>query len=303
MYPAQAPVLASGPASSLGSDAGGPRSLRTNNAFVPGISNDVKLRRTLLASQIQANHEHLERVIIDNATLILIDDFWRKNQAEARAKALAKLKQIFSGADFQWAVTAKPALACWSYLQLRDAKQWTLPGDHPRDRQQCITVNYLICGKLPDTRCCTKLDRLVTAHWGLQFTWHCLARLVSPERSPLAIGPLATLNLAHKQLLRASVQALNTYRNNFVLQVSEDGGFLCTAMLTRSSVGHGDIDDLYVTAHTWLPEHMATSSYPILPAAIDPDDMLGTYYLLPEVLRVDKGDTVLVPAAALEALQ
>jgi hypothetical protein len=303
MNPAQAPVVGSGSPRALGSGAGGSRSLRNNSAFVQGISNDVKLRRTLLASQIQANHEHLEKVIIDNATLILIDDFWRKNQLEARAKALAKLKQIFSSADFSWAVKAKPALACWSYLQLRDAKAWTLPDAHPRDRQQCITVNYLICGKLPDTQYCTKLDRLVTAHWGLQFTWHCLARLVSPERSPLAIGPLATLKLAHKQLLRASTHALNTYRNNFVLQVNEDGGFLCTAMLTRSSTDHGDIDDLYITAHTWLPEHMSVSSYPILPAATDPDDMLGSYYLLPEVLRVDNGDSVIVPAAALASFQ
>jgi hypothetical protein len=266
---------------------------------VQGISNDVKLRRTLLASQIQANHQHLEKVISEGSTLILIDDFWRKNQLTARAKALSKLKQIFSSAQLQWTVTAKPALACWSYLQVRDAKAWTMPDAHPRDRQQCITVNYLICGKLPDTHYCTKLDRVVTAHWGLQFTWHCLARLVSPERSPLALSPLETIKLAHKQLLRASTEALNKYRNNFVLQASEDGGFLCTAMLTRT----GDLDDLYITAHTWLPEHMAVSSYPILPAAKDRDDCLGCYYLLPEVLRTDRGDTVIVPAAALEALQ
>jgi hypothetical protein len=44
MNPAQAPVQGSGPASSLGSDAAGPRSLRNNNAFIQGISNDVKLR-------------------------------------------------------------------------------------------------------------------------------------------------------------------------------------------------------------------------------------------------------------------
>jgi hypothetical protein len=181
MNPAtQAPAAAgSGAPSSLGSDAGASRSLRSNNAFQQGISNDVKLRRTLFASQINAAHEQLQKVINDRATHQLLDDFALKSQLDSRAKALAKLKSVFSSANFEWSETAKPSLACWNYLKLREARDWTDGRDHPRDRQMCVCLNYLIVGKLPSN------SQLCTGRWTLEVTWHCLARLAqTAHRSP-----------------------------------------------------------------------------------------------------------------------
>ena len=291
MNPATQATVApgSGPASTLGSGAGGPRSLRNNNDFVQGISNDVKMRRTLFASTINAAHEQLQKVINNRTTHQLLDDFALKSQPESRSKALAKLKQIFSSANFEWAVTAKPSLACWNYLKLRAARDWTDSADHPRDRQMCLCLNYLLVGKLPSN------SQLCTGRWTLEVTWHCLARLVSPDRSPLAYTPLQSLMIAHKTLLRASADAIFTYKDNFLLDIGDDGAFLCKAI----PVNIDGIDTVFVTHHTWLPVHMGVSQYPRLPRAKERDDMLGAYHLMSPPLRNDRGDTVIVPAAAL----
>jgi hypothetical protein len=240
------------------------------------------MRRTLFASQINAAHEQLQKVINDRQTHQLLDDFALKSQSDSRAKALSKLKAVFSSANFEWSQTSKPALACWNYLKLREARDWTDSSDHPRDRQQCVCLNYLIVGKLPNN------SQLCTGRWTLEVTWHCLARLVSPDRSPLGLSPLQSLMLAHKTLLRASADAIFTY-----------GAFLCKAI----PVNIDQIDTIFVTLNTWLPEHMGVSQYQRLPPAKERDDMLGAFHLMPPPLRHDKGDTIIVPKAALDSFQ
>jgi hypothetical protein len=293
MNPAQAPVVGSGSPRALGSGAGEPRSLRNNNAFVQGISNDVKMRRTLFASEVNAAHEQLQKVIDDRATHQLLDDFALKSQPESRSKALAKLKSVFSSANFEWSQTSKPSLACWSYLKLREARDWTDATDHPRDRQMCVCLNYLIVGKLPNN------SQLCTGRWTLEVTWHCLARLVSPDRSPLAYSPMQSLMIAHKTLLRASADAIFTYKDNFLLDIGDDGAFLCKAI----PVNIDQIDTIFVTLNTWLPEHMGVSQYQRLPPAKERDDMLGAFHLMPPPLRHDKGESIIVPKAALDSFQ
>jgi hypothetical protein len=249
------------------------------------------MRRTILTSEISTTHQHLDAAIHANATRDLIDDFARKNQREARAKALVKLKSTFAAANFQWSSCDKPPMAAWSYLKIRDAKDWTGPTDHPRDSQQVVAVYYLLVGKLPNGA------TLSTGRWGIEYTWHCLARLVSPERSPLAASPLKSLLIAHKTLLQASADAVFQYRENFLLPVAPDGALLCQAIPAEVD----GIDTTFVIARTWLVSEMATNNYARIPPATDRDDMLGSYHLMPPPLRRDLGETIQVPVAALQA--
>jgi hypothetical protein len=260
--------------------------------FREGIPAGTKMRRTILASEIDATHRALQAAIASPETQRLAEDFAYKNQREARAKALTKLKAVFSGATFHWASCDKPSVSCWGYAKLRSAAEWTDADDHPRDRQQCIVINYLLIGKLANG------STLASGRWGVEFTWHCLARLVSPERSPLAASPLRTLFIAHKTLLRASAGAMFQHRDNFLLSIGDDGALLCTAL-------PADVDGIatvFITAHTWLADYMAMHSYPRIPPATDRDDALASFWLCPPPVRRKLGESIQVPAAVIEAL-
>jgi hypothetical protein len=249
------------------------------------------MRRTILCSQITASHNALERAMDDKATLNLVDDFTLKSSPPARQKALSRLKQAFATAHFEWATNSKPPLACWSYFKLRNAEDWAHEDDPPRDKQKCITTNFLVAGRMPNG------SRLMTGRWSLEWSFHALARLVSPERSPLGATPLQTLHLAHKTLLKSSADAIFTYKDKFLLPLA-DGALLCNA-LPATVDGY---DTVFVVCHTWLADWMGFSNYSRIPPARDHHDALGAFHLMPPPLRlVDAGDTVHVPAAAIAA--
>ena len=44
----------------------------------------------------------------------------------------------------------------------------------------------------------------MTGRWSLEFSWHCLARLCSPQRSPIGLTSVEALHAAHDRLLRCS---------------------------------------------------------------------------------------------------
>jgi hypothetical protein len=259
--------------------------------FREGIPAAVKLHRTLLVRDIETTHTALQAAIASPETQRLANDFAYKNQREARAKALVKLKAVFSGATFQWASCDKPSVACWAFAKIRDAKAYTDAADHPRERQKCASIYYLCVGRLANG------VTLSTGHFGLSASWHCLARLVSPERSPLAATPLRTLFIAHKVLLRASAGAVFQHRDNFLLAIGDDGALLCNAL-------PADIDGIatvFVTAHTWLADYMGTSSYPRIPPATERDDALSSFWLCPPPVRKRLGESIQVPSAMIEA--
>jgi len=44
----------------------------------------------------------------------------------------------------------------------------------------------------------------MTSRWSLEFSWHCLARLCSPQRSPIGLTSVEALHAAHDRLLPCS---------------------------------------------------------------------------------------------------
>src|SRR6516162_10500372 len=153
----------SGPLWHAGAAPGGPR-------IFEGIPAGVKMRRTILVSEVNAAHTGLEAAIANPETRNLIRDFEMKSSRESRVKALARLKTTFQAATFQWASCDKPPIATFMYMRLRDARDWSEPTDDLRDQQQCVVVNYLTVGKLPNG------SQLSTGRWTFEFTFHCLAR-------------------------------------------------------------------------------------------------------------------------------
>ena len=66
----------------------------------------------------------------------------------------------------------------------------------------------------------------MTGRWSLEFGWHCLARLCSPQRSPIGLTSVEALHAAHDRLLRCSVAALFECPQ-FLVDIG-DGALLCT---------------------------------------------------------------------------
>ena len=65
-------------------------------------------------------------------------------------------------------------------------------------------------GRLPND------SHLMTGRRSLEFSWHCLARLCSPQRSPIGLTSVEALHAAHDRLLRCS-----SVRNSSSTSVTE----------------------------------------------------------------------------------
>jgi hypothetical protein len=193
---------------------------------------------------------------------------------------------------FMFATTNKPnPLACWAYLRHRDAAEWASHDASERDKQRCVVINFLVAGRLPNGQ------SLVSGRWSIEFSYHTLGRLFSPQRSPLAFTPAQTIWVAHLLLLRSSISFLHAHPQ-VLLPVGDDGGLVLEAE-------EAEVDGqphLFVVARSWLPEHMRSYLEP-LPPAEDLDDMIGSFWLCPRPLRQFRPDgRVDIPDAMVEAV-
>ena len=92
-------------------------------------------------------------------------------------------------------------------------------------------------GRLPND------SHLMTGRWSLEFSWHCLARLCSPHRSPIGLTSVEALHAAHDRLLCYSVASLFECPQ-FLVDIG-DGALLCTCEV-------GDKTNvLFVRCETW----------------------------------------------------
>jgi hypothetical protein len=242
-----------------------------------GLDAAVKWRRDLLRKHIDERHARLEAMLADKEVRRLADDVARKNQPDARAIALARLRRRFTSvAEFQWAeIKRKPPVACWLYFKVRSARLWTEADDHPRDRQDCASTYFLLAGRLANG------SHLSTGSWTIEWSWHSIARLLDPSRSPLASTAEEIMVAAHRMLLVTSARAVLEQREDFLLPV-EDGCLRCQA-------DPAEIDGdprLFIRANSWLTSEQSDRSYARrVPRAVDRDDALGAFWLAPPPLR------------------
>ena len=154
--------------------------------MTPGVSYAERMRREWLRNDVSRRFDRLDRAIAASRQATL--DYARKRSPLGRQRALAKLKRAFADAQPE-AFTGGVAL--WSFLKPGDARDWTSAADHPRDRQGCIRVYFLLVDH----------NGSHTGLWSIEFTDHCIGRLVSDARSPLALGAAETMLLAHRNLM------------------------------------------------------------------------------------------------------
>jgi hypothetical protein len=275
--------------------SGGRRELTPSGALGPQtpplLDGTTRLRRNLLLQQIDARHERIDAMIRAETVLRLAEDFARKGAA-GRSKALSRLRLAFRDARFAWASAGRPAVACWAYLKNRHAETWTGPEDHPRDRQRCVVINFLIIGALPNG------SNLISGRWTLEITDHCVARLCSPQRSPLGLTAEQTLWAAHDRLLRGSI-AFAWENPTFLLDLAGDGG-----MVVEVEQPKADPTALFAVCRSWLAAEMVETSYlPRLLPAADLSDAIGSFWLCPPPLRRYRDDgRVDIPLALATAL-
>jgi hypothetical protein len=169
---------------------------------------------------------------------------------------------------------SRPPRFLWAFLKPRLAADWTSDDDHPRDRQFCLQTQFLLLRR----------GGISTGCWSIEFTDHCLARLVSDSRSPLALGAVETMFAGYRALLDASAMAVLTHAADFLLPAT-DGVFRCSAAAGPPLVDVGR--QLFVRADSWLHAEMLYADQRPVPAADDPADRLGDRLLLPMPLRVE----------------
>ena len=233
--------------------------------MTPGVSYAERMRREWLRTDISRRYERLEAAMSVKATRSAVDDYARKRSPLGRQRALAKLKRAFADAQPE---AFAGGVALWSFLKPGDARDWTTADDHPRDRQPCVRLYFLLCDR---TGCHSGL-------WSLEFTDHCIGRLVSDARSPLALGAAETMHAAHRNLMAASSTVVLRWPDDFLLAV-EDGVFRCS--VTRGPAG---TDQLFIRADSWLhSEQLHENQRPVPPATSAADRMADL--LLPQPLR------------------
>lgn len=210
--------------------------------MTPAVSYAERMRREWLRTDVSRRFERLDRAIATSRQATL--DYAHKRSPLGRQRALAKLKRAF--------VDAQPeafagGVALWSFLKPGSAADWTTADDHPRDRQGCIRVYFLLCDGTGSH----------TGLWSLEFTDHTIGRLVSDARSPLALGAVETMHAAHRNLLSRSAAAVLRWPEDWLLAV-EDGVFRCS--LTRGPAG---TDQLFLQGgHVDSRRHVAREPAP-----------------------------------------
>jgi hypothetical protein len=133
----------------------------------------------------------------------------------------------------------------------------------------------------------------------MEYTWHAVARLLDPSRSPLALTALEVMSLAHRVLLAASSTAVLEQREDFLLAVA-DGCLRCQADPAEIDGDHR----LFIRANSWLTADQSDRCFAKrVPPAGTRDDALGAFWLAPPPLRRVRNGKIEVLTAAVEALQ
>jgi hypothetical protein len=236
-------------------------------------------KQTLRTGYARYNHVYTQR---DTLLYPHIRDFCDKQGKVGRQRAFARLAQRIgaTGAVLEGVrLDGRFPIAVWSLLQPRGPV--TVEPTDPSDGQNCIAVNYVLCGRLTDTEL-----RVADGIWGLEVPDHALGRLL--HRQPDA-GLDTVLRAAHHAALRLRIEAVIPEgefepERQFLLPAGP-GAFVCQLRFGPDrSDGHRP--GLHVLARTWLSDdQLRPDQTPLRPDDGAPGDRLGDGWLLPAPLR------------------
>jgi hypothetical protein len=223
----------------------------------------------------------------------ICEDFVKRSAAAGRRRAFAKLAAAFgAGATLEGLrLDGDSPLAVWSILKPREAV--TVDADPESGlAQNCVTVNYVVAGVLPDRRG----DRhygLCEGLWTLEVPDHALGRCMA--RSGLM--PDAIIAAAHHNILRLRRTVVipdnRLDQDRRFLVKAGPGGFVCH-LQSGPDLSLGMQPEVHARSDTWLAADQLHDDQILLVDDGQPGARLGDGWLVPAALRriVRTGDRV-----------
>jgi hypothetical protein len=243
--------------------------------------------RGKLRTWVRAAHKRQERfetVITDGDTGLIASNLARRSSLQGRQRAFHQLRRRFAPfAALQGVRLDHDPMAVWTMLKARSSVTVDSASDDPGLYQDCITVNYIMAGRLPrDAN--HSAYALADGLWSLEVSKHALLRLLQRHRSADIANVLMS---AHHTLLRAKMTSIRPFLRDktarFYLDTG-DGVFGCTLRVIKDCA-LGEMT-MHVRARTWLHRDQlsARQENAVLHDEGSPGERLGDCWLLPAPL-------------------
>jgi hypothetical protein len=240
-----------------------------NTGRDPGLG----YRRQWLFNDVQIRYERIQTA--REGSDYAVNNF-RFKSGLGRKRALRGLQQSFRECEFCFVDNSVPVVI-WAYLKPGNAAAWAADDASDRDRQRCLRVFFLLVDR----------NGLHTGLWSIEFTNHCILRLLDDDRSPLGMTAVEAMLAAHRNLLGASATALLSSLDDFLVQAG-DGVFRCSAVI--GEMEHGS--QMFCRADSWLHSSQLRRDQQPSPPATEPEDRLGSELLLPRPLRARDAEAI-----------
>jgi hypothetical protein len=203
-----------------------------------------------------------------------VEDFAKRSSEKGRRRAFAKIKEALGSAPtLEYLDMDKRPIALWSVLNPREAV--AIEGD-PGQMQDCVTVNYLIAGAIPDFGLPNhRRTDMAEGLWTLEIPDHALGRAI--ERS--GVLPDQIIREAHDTLLELPLDKVSLTGEAFLLKAGK-GGFICQFSAGQDA-SIENYFQFHVRAPTWISDDMMGPNQEPLSMKGAPGKRLGDTWLRP----------------------
>jgi len=200
---------------------------------------------------LSARYARLDRLLEQRVLVADASHLAMKNSLVGRQRAWKRLQRAIAptGAILEGLrLHGNWPLAVWSILKPRDSIR--IESDRPGDMQDCVVVNYLMCGRHPEGDCQSD------GNWTLEAQDHALGRLL--QRDPKC-DPALVLNAAHRATLRLKSSDVlpnaKVLRSDSFLVPAGNGAFVSQFRLGEDASLKGNFV-AHIVARTWLEQDM-----------------------------------------------
>jgi hypothetical protein len=213
------------------------------------------------------------------------NDFAKRGSEKGRRRAFEKISKAFGpGPKLEQVSRGKRPIALWSILNPREPVLVGAP-DETGLNQNCVTVNYIICGDIPDFFGDGRRASAAEGLWTLELPDHALARVI--HRSGML--PDSIIRDAHQTLLGLSYKLLPRDNETRFRLKAGPGCFVC-----HMSVGRDEDDGLiviHVRTDTWIDNDALRDWPPVLSGEAKHGERLMDGLLRPRPLcRIENTD-------------
>jgi len=219
----------------------------------------------------------------DTTLLPAIEAFARKGTLVGRQRAFKKLRRMLGAGAILEGVRFQPdPIAVFSIIKPRDSIALNAPIESGM-AQDCVTVNYILVGHMPDDRPGLRKIGVCEGFWTLEVPDHAIGRCIHRTRAL----PDKIIRECHLNLLRMNPRLVMGGNNRVELETrfnvrAGPGGFVCTFRVGEEVSRREYM--ARVRADTWIAEE-DRDDQALLTGNGHPGHRLVDSWLMPAPLR------------------